>query len=208
MINTQVELANEQWFMRKIIINTNFSFDNLFIQWDRKELAPKLLDLEDPALKVGKSYIYSLWLSLLSDWLSTSGCEVYLATPFLDADRIIDICNIVLEFSGTANIKEFYVRNGELDENTKEAKHYFKVKGSEFIEKQVLKKLERKENFHAKFIACTKGSNACVLLTSANFVWSSFDYDNLESVTYHQMSKTELMKRIIDPLKKVKKSKQ
>lgn len=197
-------MANEQWFIRKIIINTNFSFDNLFIQWDRKELARELPDLEEPALKVGKSYIYSLWLSLLSDWLSTSGCEVYLATPFLDADRIIDICNIVLEFSGKANIKNFFVRNGELDKITKEAKSNFKVKeDSEFIEKQVFEKLEGKENFHAKFIACTKGSNACALLTSANFAWSSFKFDNLDSVTYHQMSKTEFMKRVIDPLKKV-----
>lgn len=63
---------------------------------------------EKSAIKNGQTDIYPAWKSLLSAWLSKNWCEVYLATPFIDTKRMIDICNIVIEQKSTANIKTFF----------------------------------------------------------------------------------------------------
>lgn len=63
-----------------------------------------------PVIRPGKAYIYPLWKFLLSQWLSSDDHEVYLATPFLDTEKLTDICNIVIENLDTANIGAFFVR--------------------------------------------------------------------------------------------------
>lgn len=171
---------------------------------------------EKSAIKNGQTDIYPAWKSLLSAWLSKNGCEVYLATPFIDTKRMIDICNIVIENKSTANIKAFFVRNKcyydkTVTEIVKDASEAIiasaekedKEKISKLIKNNISDKIVNPKfpkNFHAKFIGCVHSFEARVLVTSANFTDQHFDYENLETVVCHEMDALDFVKRIITPL--------
>lgn len=184
----------------------------LFLQWKPKELDEALLHLKHSAIKPGNTYIYPLWKSLLSRWLSNSDYEVYLVTPFLDVAKMTDICKIVLQNRATANIGAFYVRNecntfdrytiGEAIEKAKtKIKEELNVDCSTIIEDTITMKIVKQNFFTAKFIGCTHGEKAEVLVTSANFTGNHFDKHNLDFVEYQKMEKEEFHKRFIDPIK-------
>lgn len=186
-------------------------FNHLFLLI---QLDEQLNDLKVPKILPGKK-IYLLWKKLLERWLSNSASEVYLASPFIDFKRLNHICKIVIE-NPTANIKAFYVRD---DDNPHDIAKQVKknLRGREgVINEKVFEKLRianttKKQYFHAKFIGCTDKTDAWVLLTSANFKYSNFDYDNPDWVVYHKMTKAEFHERVIDPIElayKTPKSKQ
>lgn len=182
-------------------------------KWPQDKLRKALDYLKLPAIKPGKSFVYGLWKALLHQWLSNSNCEVYLVTPFLDVKRMTDICNIVIEHSGTANIEAFYVREkcfkemkiSDIIEKVKKNTNYKTRSISSTIEKKIFQKVRKTTDqyFHAKLIACTSGNNAMVLVTSANFAYANFDIDNYETVVYHEMSTVEFSKRFIEHLNEI-----
>lgn len=171
--------------------------------------------LKSPAIRQGSTYIYKLWKFLLSEWLSKQGCEVYLATPFLDAKRMVDICRIVIDNSDTANIRALYVRNDcHKDWNNqkyirdiiKTAKENFQEDQRTIIDRKIQSRIYLQGSgkyFHAKFIGCTCGGNAEVLVTSANFTRSHFDIRNHESVLYQEMKEKQFIERFISPLESI-----
>lgn len=187
----------------------------LFIQWPLD--VRKLSCLDKSAIKKGKTDIYPAWKSLLNQWLSKANCKVYLVTPFLDEKRLIDICNIVIDNTNTANIEAFFVRELCFDKNTykdiekaaiKEIKDERKGDYGSLIETKISKKIvhpKLPKNFHAKLIGCIYNDEdkARVLVTSANFAYQSFHYDNLESVVCHEMTKDDFTGRFITPLRSV-----
>lgn len=191
-------------------------------KWPQDKLRKALDYLKLPAFKPGKSFVYRLWKALLHQWLSNSNCEVYLVTPFLDVKRMTDICNIVIEHSGTANIEAFYVREkcfkgyyeggnnvemkiSDIIRKVKRDKNYRTPSISSTIERKIFQKVRKTTDqyFHAKLIACTSGNNAMVLVTSANFAYANFDIDNYETVVYHEMSTVEFSKRFIEHLNEI-----
>lgn len=166
-----------------------------------------------PAIKPGKSFVYRLWKALLHEWLSYSDTEVYLVTPFLDEKRMTDICRIVIEHSGTANIKAFYVREtccnrktiSSIIETVKKKPAYKTQPNKSTVDNKIFKKIRKTTDkyFHAKLIACTYKNNAMVLVTSANFSYGSFDYQNYESVVYREMTTARFLKRFIEHLNQI-----
>lgn len=166
----------------------------------------KLNNLKVPEILPGKN-IYFLWKKLLERWLSNSASEVYLASPFIDCKRLLDICSIVIKFP-KANIKAFYVRDDDKPDNIITQIKKMPEDNKNVINKYVFKTLRiaKKANaqfFHAKFIGCTNGSDAWALLTSANFKHGHFEKDQLDWVVYHEMTKTAFQKKFIDPIELV-----
>lgn len=159
--------------------------------------------VDTPAVKNGKDFIYNLWKSLLNRWLSRPGCAVFLATPFLDVERLDDICKLVIKHQGSADIKAFYVRERcYFDSTITDLVDKSKFRANETIKSKVFNslKIDPGKNFHCKFICCTyaKG-NARVLVTSANFTGHHFDHDNMETVGYHK-TEADAIQRLIKPL--------
>lgn len=180
--------------------------------WSAEMVNKELHYLEKPAIKPGNTYIYPLWKSLLSRWLSNPDYEVYLATPFLDTEKMTDICKIVSQNKKSANIGAFYVRDkcntftgDDIQHIIAKAKtritDELKEDCSTIIEEKISNKIVNPDRFfHAKFIACTHGEEAEVLVTSANFTVHHFNKENYESVLYYKMKKEEFQERFIDPL--------
>lgn len=177
----------------------------------------KLSCLEKSAIKKGKTDIYPAWKSLLSQWLSNAECKVYLASPFLDMQRMIDICLTVIsgkDKDHTGSIETFFLRKKCFNDETyneigekaiNEIKETTKKDYSTFIKTNVMDKIASPKpstNFHAKFIGCinNKEKTARVLVTSANFTYSNLGFDNLESVVCHEMTVNDFKDRFINPL--------
>lgn len=202
----------------------------LFLQWSEQYLETQLDDLKKPAIKPGDIYIYPLWKSLLSKWLSTPGYKVYLVTPFLDLRRLVYICKIVIqnndkkqeatkeateEKNKEATIEAFYLRNKCYQDLTvsnvmSHAKgtieDNFGKDYSDFIDEKITSKIFKTTGsnyFHAKLFGCTYEENAEVVVTSANFTDNHFDSKNYDSVVYHTMTKKEFLDRFINPLKSI-----
>lgn len=178
-------------------------FNHLFLLI---QLDEQLNDLKVPKILPGKN-IYFLWKKLLERWLSNSASEVYLASPFIDCQRLLDICSIVIK-SPKANIKAFYVRDDDKPDNIITQIEKMPRGDKKVIDKYVFKTLRiaekaKKQFFHAKFIGCTNGSDAWALLTSANFKHGHFEKDQLDWVVYHKMTKAEFHERVIDPIELV-----
>nr|XP_022293177.1 uncharacterized protein LOC111103887 [Crassostrea virginica] len=175
--------------------------------WTGQVLSQELSHLKTPVIRDGPTYIYKLWKSLLSYWLLDHERKVYLATPFLDTQRMVDIGKLVLQNFTTANIDAFYVRiKCNYDEKISDVKENAQ---NEFPEEQRLNiknKLYDRivyplSTFHAKFIGCTDGmGGAEVLVTSANFTADHFKHHNLESVVFHKMSEANFTQEFILPL--------
>lgn len=131
-----------------------------------------------------------------------------MASPFIDFKRLNKICEIVIK-NPTANIKAFYVRDDDNPENIARQVEKNLVGHEGVINEKVFNKLriantkKKHQYFHAKFIGFTDKTDAWVLLTSANFKYSNFDYDNPDWVVYHKMTKAEFHKRVIDPIELV-----
>lgn len=167
----------------------------------------QLAHLSTPVIKDGPTYIYKLWKSLLSQWLSNPDCKVYLATPFLDVERMTDICELVLKNFTTANIEAFYVRikcnyNEKISDVKRTAQNWFPGKQQPIIEYKLYNRIVYPlSTFHCKFIGCTDGQGGAeVLVTSANFTADHFKHHNAESAVYHTMSEADFIQRFIRPL--------
>ncbi|XP_062574009.1 uncharacterized protein LOC134235860 [Saccostrea cucullata] len=175
--------------------------------WTGDVLNRQLTQLGTPIIKDGPNYIYKLWKSLLSHWLSNPDSHVYLATPFLDTDRMIDICDLVLKNFTTANIEAFFVRikcnyTEKISDVKRNAQNHFPGKMQPVIEYKVYNSIVYPlSTFHAKFIGCTDGKGGAeVMVTSANFTADHFKHHNTESVAYHTMSEADFIHRFIKPL--------
>lgn len=170
-------------------------------------MSKQLSLLSTPVIRDGPTYIYKLWKSLLSYWLLDPERKVYLATPFLDTQRMVDICELVLQNFTTANIDAFYVRikcnyNERISDVKRNAQNQFPGKQQPIIEYKLYNRIVYPlSTFHAKFIGCTDGKGGAeVLVTSANFTADHFEHHNLESVVFHKMSEADFIHKFIHPL--------
>lgn len=195
--------------------------------WPKDKLDKELCDLHVPAIRSGNDYIYILWKSLLFRWLSSSDHKVYLATPFLDVERMTDIYQMVIKNHTKANIEDFFVRKKcysnsyrkiykDIDKIKEDSSNKIKKLDktedfSDIIKKKITDKLRViipkfksgifTDCFHAKFIGCVCNDRAEVLVTSANFTDCHFDIKNEESVVYFDIPGDQFVKRFVKPLK-------
>ena len=79
--------------------------------FSESELAAELSNLgSGGAMRDGFVYVYKLWKSLLNKWFSTPETDIYLASPFVDADRLEDLIQIYLRHRAKGKLHTFYTR--------------------------------------------------------------------------------------------------
>ncbi|OWF52978.1 uncharacterized protein LOC110447012 [Mizuhopecten yessoensis] len=176
----------------------------------------------------GRTDIYPVWQSLLQRWFSESSTEVYIVTPFMDLERLYEICFFMLENQSAANLRAIYVReisNVRVPKkNPPKFIPYWKFgpgykpddpeaygalirafldafspKYRSYVKEHVISKLTNpKSTFHGKFAAGVKANSAQVLITSANFQGHHFDHNNYETVCYSTMTKLDFEDRFLN----------
>jgi len=151
----------------------------------------------------GPTFIYPLWQDCLDQWFSDPNTKVYMATPFLDTDRMIDICQLVLKHKLTANLEALFVRQCcdhklQISDVRRIAQKIFPVRDQLFVEYKVYSSIVYPlKKFHAKFIAGVKNGTAEVLVTSASFHADHFVHPNFETVSYLTMPEEEFSHRFL-----------
>lgn len=168
-----------------------------------EDLDSQLEKLRQGSVEDGPTVVYPLWKALLDRWFSNHGNKVYLATPFLDTERLSDICQLVLKNKFTANLEALYVRQNcdhklRISDLKRNAQNQLEPKDQLFIEYKVYNRIIYPlKRFHAKFLACVNKGKAHVLVTSANFHADHFHFPNLESVVYLTMPEAEFIHRFL-----------
>ena len=172
----------------------------------QNELESELSSLDSGAMRDGFAYVYKLWKSLLNKWFSTPGAELYMASPFLDADRLGDIIRIHLQHRATGKLHTFYTRcncdgSKPTVEVQKDAASKYTSRQKTVIEYEIYRRMVYPlHKFHGKFIASVMGDNAEVLVTSADFNAEHFARENYETVFYVTMSREKFEKEYIEPI--------
>lgn len=166
----------------------------------------QIMCLYDGCVQHGPEYIYILWKCLLEQWFKDATNRVYIVTPQLDVDRLKDICQLVLKNRLTANLEALYVHQKcDLVENIGDVKRSvqtsFPSKDQVFIEYKIYSNIVYPlAPFQCKFIACINNGKVKVLQTSANFHADHFVKDNVDTVSFHQMTKDEFHQRFLKPI--------
>lgn len=176
-------------------------------KWPVSTIKEQLNKLCTCCVRDGSTYIYRLWKSLLHWWFSDPDSKVYLVTPFLDASRLAEICQIILQHKNEASLDAFYVRQQcdrerKIHEVKQDALKQFKDANDQmFIEYKIFANIiYPMKRFHAKFMARVKSGEAQVLVTSANFHADHFEHSNMETVQFLTMSETKFIKDILGPI--------
>ncbi|XP_053393623.1 uncharacterized protein LOC123524539 [Mercenaria mercenaria] len=174
--------------------------------WSGDTLQEQLDNIRTGCVRDGATFIYKLWKSVLHHWFSDPDRKIYIVTPFLDASRLVDVCNIILEHRLEADLDAFYVRQKcdytrDIFEVKQNALEKYDAKDQMFIEYKIFSNIIYPlKRFHAKFIGCIKGNEAEVLITSANFHGDHFEYSNMDSVQYQTMSDVEFISQFLQPI--------
>ncbi|XP_033735719.1 uncharacterized protein LOC117324153 isoform X2 [Pecten maximus] len=177
-----------------------------FVRLDNLEeegLSSQLEKLKQGCVLDGPTVIYPLWKDLLNHWFSNQANKVYIATPFIDTARLLDICQLVLKHKLTANLEAFYVRLNcdhklQISDIRRNAQNQLEPKDQVFIEYKVYNRFVYPlKRFHAKFLACVNNGQAQVMVTSASFHADHFHSPNLESVLFLTMSEAEFTHRYL-----------
>lgn len=176
-------------------------------RWPVSTIKEQLNKLRTCCVRDGSTYIYRLWKSLLHSWFSDPDSKVYLVTPFLDASRLAEICQIILQHKNEASLDAFYVRQQcdrerKIHEVKQDALKLFKDANDKmFIEYKIFQSIiYPTKRFHAKFMACVKSGEAQVVVTSANFHGDHFEHSNMETVQFLTMSEAKFIKDILGPI--------
>lgn len=178
----------------------------IYFQLSESALQHQLTKLQTGAVKDGPTYIYKIWKSLLNKWFSDGNYHVFIATPFLDSDRLDDICKLVLKNKLTASVDALYVRRQcDIDKDISDVKRTtqqrFAPQDQVFIEYKIYSSIIYPlTHFHAKFIAGIKDDRAEVLITSANFHAENFVRPNAENIMYGEMSASEFTAKYLRPI--------
>ena len=168
----------------------------------------ELSGLSGGGVRDGFTYIYQLWKSLLNVWFGEEGTRVYLASPFIDTERLADVVEMLVDHKPNTNLEAFYTRTNADDmgkKKTAEMKREVLLKFDEklgpFIEFHVYRNIMYPmRRFHAKFLAGVKEGVAKILVTSANFHGNHFAVENYETVVYMQMPEEEFLEKYIKPI--------
>ncbi|KAK3583324.1 hypothetical protein CHS0354_038934 [Potamilus streckersoni] len=177
-----------------------------FDLWPDSVVESQLKKLQTPCVKDGSTYIYKLWKSLLNYWFKDTNRKVYLVSPFLDADRLVDVCHLIIQNRLTANLDIFYVnqqcnREQRIFEVKQKALKSFDAKDQMFVEYKIYSSIVYPmQKFHCKFIAAIKDEQAEILVTSASFHGDHFTCSNMDTLHFSTMSESEFIEKFLCPI--------
>uniref|UniRef100_A0A2C9LF99 Uncharacterized protein n=1 Tax=Biomphalaria glabrata TaxID=6526 RepID=A0A2C9LF99_BIOGL len=148
--------------------------------------------------------LYRLWLSTLNSWLSDQ-VKVYVFTPHMDCNSLVDLCKLFLKNKTTAHIEticvplsNLYGRFAAVKSN---AIKQFDEKDQVLIEYTVYGQIVYPvTDFSTSFIAAVKDGTANVLLTNTNFDRESFFTLTSVTVHYKELEERQFAKYFLEPI--------
>ncbi|XP_013401322.1 uncharacterized protein LOC106167160 [Lingula anatina] len=172
-----------------------------------ESLQMRLKDLPTGCIREGHTYVYELWKSLLHKWFS-EGFKVYIATPVIDTQRVLDIVDFMFQNKETADLEGLFVQyqcgeNKRISDVKREVLELplFSPPQRLHIEYKLFNKLNYPaKTFNCKFIAGVKGDAAQVMVTSAGFNRNHFEEESYEFVMFHQTKKDNFIREYMEPL--------
>ncbi|KAL3874356.1 hypothetical protein ACJMK2_037384 [Sinanodonta woodiana] len=177
-----------------------------FDLWPDSVVASQLKKLQTPCVKDGSTYIYKLWKSLLNYWFKDTKIKVYLVSPFLDAERLVDLCKLIIQNRLTANLDVFYVnqqcsKEQRIFEVKQKALKSFDAKEQMFVEYKIYSSIVYPlQKFDCKFIASVKDEQADILVTSASFHGDHFTCSNMNTIHFFTMTEAEFIRKFLCPI--------
>ncbi|KAL5009020.1 hypothetical protein ScPMuIL_014601 [Solemya velum] len=169
-------------------------------------LACELLALKSGRVEHGPTYIYRLWKLLLSHWFSTPGTKVYIATPYIDIQRLIDISLLVVTNRKHAHLEavitnQKHQQMASIFELQTRCLRTFPANEQVLLEYNVFNSFFYPETAcNAKFIAGIHGDETEILITSASFHADHFIDDGTDIVIFKSMKTEEFLKKYIQPM--------
>ena len=149
--------------------------------------------------------LYRLWRSTIDLWFSDPQSRVFLVTPYIDAGRLIDVCELFLGRQLTACIDTLVVPlssvQGKFAVTRREAIQRFPVQEQVVLEYKVLGKVVFPViDILNSFLAVVSDGKAHVLHSNADFNASSFVTTAVTAVHYSHMEEEVFMKNYLDPI--------
>ncbi|XP_046561152.1 uncharacterized protein LOC124270165 [Haliotis rubra] len=185
-----------------------------FLQLDKDdEEVQDLLDMiPEGGGIMGHDFIMRVWKSLVDDWCGVGAC-VYVVTPRIDSERLLQIMLLMIRNKGTG-LKVTLVTptksDGEkfsnvMDKTKRRMKEVKTGRGTRLLSdvkmEWVVNSLEvRHEDFSTNFIAAFKDSEAEVLTTTAHFHKSHFHFNQKDNVCYNRLPTSDLKRNYLFPL--------
>ena len=165
------------------------------------------------AFKHGPSYIYRLWRGLLDQWIST-GADVYVVTPLLDAKRLSDVLLMLVKhkLSGTRvhlmclNRCDADAKFPKVLKDAKDILRELKAPNKKrLVQEERLKSAEQRLDvrfgrFHCKLIAMCHNGRAEVMVTSASYHKWHFELENGDTLAHFKLTTGELVNNYLAPL--------
>ncbi|XP_064603142.1 uncharacterized protein LOC135468686 isoform X2 [Liolophura sinensis] len=195
------ERYRQEWLQ----LNETLKIQDLDL-WVGDELGVELQALTTGCGREGSTYVYPLWRSLLHKFMSTQDCKIYMASPYMDKPRLLDICLALLRNRLTACVDTVCVQrhcnSAQLISDLKRSVvRDFTTTDQVLIEYKLYSSFVYPfRRFHYSFLAGVKNAVAEVMVTTADFHADHFDSDTLDFVTYQKMSEDEFRIRYLGPL--------
>ncbi|CAL1542415.1 unnamed protein product [Lymnaea stagnalis] len=171
---------------------------------DEVEVTQQLVKLETGRVIQG-NVLYRLWKSTLNSWLSDKDGKVYIITPHIDCDRLVDICQLFLKNRLTACLDTLCIPMsnlyGRFASVRSQAIQQFPPRDQVFIEYKIYSNVVYPVvDFVTSFIAMVKDGKARVLQTNTDFDRASFLTTTSVTVQYKEIDETEFLKAYLDPI--------
>lgn len=162
---------------------------------------------------MGHDFIMRLWKSLLDDWCGV-GATIYVVTPKIDSERLLQLMLIMIRNKGTgfkvtlvtpqkpAGSDKFSKVMDTTKRRMKEVKNARQTRLVSDVRIQwVMDALQiHHEDFSTNFVAAFKEEEAEVLTTTAHFDKSHFLVNQKDNVCYNRLPTPDLKRNYLFPL--------
>lgn len=190
-----------------------------YLQLDKDdELVQDLLDqIPEGGGIMQHDFIMRLWKSLLDDWFGV-GAMVYIVTPRIDSERLLQMLLLMLRNKGTGFgvtlVTPAKMSDGDkfskVMDMTKRRLKEVKVLATSGHQKRLVSEVKmqwaldtlqiKHEEFSTNFIAAYKDEEAEVLTTTAHFHKSHFHFNQKDNVCYNRLPTPDLKRNYLLPL--------
>lgn len=160
-------------------------------------------------LQIGKiiqgSVFYRLWKSTLQYWFSKDESKVHIITPYIDVDRLTDICMLFLENKLIANVETICIPLSSLYGSFAEVKQKtlkkFSARDQATLEyKLFCNVVYPSKDFSSSLIANVRGQIATILNVNTNFDRENFVTSKCSSCEVTQIDERTFFRRYLDPI--------
>ena len=149
--------------------------------------------------------VYRLWRSILNSWFSDEDNLVYIVTPNMDSDRLLDICQLFLNNRLTANIGAIClpISTGGVSvaDVKREAIMQLAPKDHVMVEYKIYSNIVYPERpYQSNFVAAVRNGNVGMLLTTSDFHGGHFKEGRTGMVVYQILKEADFMIRYLGPI--------